>query len=319
MNINFGEFFEDDSWNPSFEEHETFDYEPTMHNEHKRKQPNATQSYPLKKFKYSQMGDRSTQHTFDDEVLEGGNSSQGSYYDQVANVMSTQSRSVGEVDRRYSSVFSFKYFNQMQTEAFDTIYNSSVSHDCQILVIEQMNAVVSSPTGSGKTVLFELAIIRLLRTHTGGTRPKVVYMAPIKALVSIILRILHLLQCQEKTQDWTQKFSTIGLVCKEVTGDSEIVNVEFNFRNVDVILTTPEKWDSMSRKWKDYGMMRLMSQVALMLIDEVHLLNEGRGAVLEAVVSRMKLMRASAEMADRPSAKLRFIAVRLDAQILIVL
>ncbi len=182
-----------------------------------------------------------------------------------------------------------------------------------------MNAVVSSPTGSGKTVLFELAIIRLLRTHTGGTRPKVVYMAPIKALVSIIIHILHSLQCQEKTQDWTQKFSTIGLVCKEVTGDSEIDNVEFNFRNVDVILTTPEKWDSMSRKWKDYGMMQLMSQVALMLIDEVHLLNEGRGAVLEAVVSRMKLMRASAEMADRPSAKLRFIAVRLDAQILIVL
>jgi ATP-dependent DNA helicase HFM1/MER3 len=144
-------------------------------------------------------------------------------------------------------------------------------------------------------------------------------MAPIKALVSIIIHILHSLQCQEKTQDWTQKFSTIGLVCKEVTGDSEIDNVEFNFRNVDVILTTPEKWDSMSRKWKDYGMMQLMSQVALMLIDEVHLLNEGRGAVLEAVVSRMKLMRASAEMADRPSAKLRFIAVRLDAQILIVL
>jgi ATP-dependent DNA helicase HFM1/MER3 len=85
--------------------------------------------------------------------------------------------------------------------------------------------------------------------------------------------------------------------------------MELSLRNVDVILTTPEKWDSMSRKWKDYGMIKLMSQVALMLIDEVHLLNEGRGAVLEALVSRMKLMKQSQEMSDMPSANLRFIAV----------
>ncbi|KAF7715810.1 P-loop containing nucleoside triphosphate hydrolase protein [Penicillium ucsense] len=53
-----------------------------------------------------------------------------------------------------------------------------------------------------------------------------------------------------------------------------------------IIITTPEKWDSITRKWKDH--MRLMQLVKLFLIDEVHILKETRGATLEAVVSRMK-------------------------------
>lgn len=35
-------------------------------------------------------------------------------------------------------------------------------------------------------------------------------------------------------------------------------------------------------------MQQFVSEIELLLIDEVHLLNEERGAVLEAVVSRMK-------------------------------
>ncbi|KAL0477357.1 ATP-dependent DNA helicase Hfm1 [Acrasis kona] len=162
----------------------------------------------------------------------------------------------------------------------------------------QVNTVISSPTGSGKTVLFELAIIRLFSTKKDQEQPKVVYMAPIKAL------------CQEKTEDWTKKFGKVNLTCKELTGDTEsIENIEQSFKNIDIILTTPEKWDSTSRRWKDRGMMGFMSQVSLILIDEVHLLNEERGAVLEAVVSRMKTLKKSEEMADRPSSNLRFIAL----------
>jgi ATP-dependent DNA helicase HFM1/MER3 len=53
-----------------------------------------------------------------------------------------------------------------------------------------------------------------------------------------------------------------------------------------IIVTTPEKWDSITRKWKDYS--RLLQLVKLFLIDEVHILKDTRGATLEAVVSRMK-------------------------------
>lgn len=57
----------------------------------------------------------------------------------------------------------------------------------------------------------------------------------------------------------------------------------------------------MTRKWKDHK--NLMSLIKLVLIDEVHLLNEpSRGATLEVVVSRMKVIK-------NESKELRFIAI----------
>jgi ATP-dependent DNA helicase HFM1/MER3 len=70
-----------------------------------------------------------------------------------------------------------------------------------------------------------------------------------------------------------------------MTGDSENSNfAEINTCNL--IVTTPEKWDSLTRKWK--GHKHMMFLIGLFLMDEVHMLNENRGATLEVVVSRMK-------------------------------
>lgn len=61
-----------------------------------------------------------------------------------------------------------------------------------------------------------------------------------------------------------------------------------------MIITTPEKWDSLTRKWKDNR--KLVRLVKLFLIDEVHLLNEEtRGSTLEAIVIRMKTLQSSLE------------------------
>jgi replicative superfamily II helicase len=47
----------------------------------------------------------------------------------------------------------------------------------------------------------------------------------------------------QKHQDWEQKFtSNFGLRCAEVTGDTSLSNQEM--ANADIILSTPEKWDS---------------------------------------------------------------------------
>lgn len=65
-------------------------------------------------------------------------------------------------------------------------------------------------------------------------------------------------------------------------------------RSAQIILTTPEKWDSATRNWRDN--QAFMRSVSLFLIDEVHLLNDKqRGATLEAVVSRMKVTITSAQ------------------------
>lgn len=46
-----------------------------------------------------------------------------------------------------------------------------------------------------------------------------------------------------------------------------------------------------------------------MLIDEVHLLNDPRGAALEAIVSRIKMLSRNSEMKSSPLALVRFLAV----------
>jgi ATP-dependent DNA helicase HFM1/MER3 len=72
-------------------------------------------------------------------------------------------------------------------------------------------------------------------------------------------------------------------------------------------LTTPEKWDSLTRKWKE--LRASISQIELVLIDEVHLLHEDRGPTLEAVVSRMKTLSTDVSMMGLPIESVRFVAL----------
>ncbi|KAH8435304.1 putative DEAD/DEAH box DNA helicase (Mer3) [Aspergillus melleus] len=168
--------------------------------------------------------------------------------------------SVRELPDNYRSIFHFPVFNAVQSKSFRSVYKTGD------------NIVLAAPTGSGKTVIMELAICRLL-ANLKDERFKVVYQAPTKSL------------CSERFRDWNRKFQTLGLQCAELTGDTDHTQMR-NVQNSQIIITTPEKWDSMTRKWKDHT--RLMQLVKLFLIDEVHILKETRGATLEAVVSRMK-------------------------------
>ena len=48
-------------------------------------------------------------------------------------------------------------------------------------------------------------------------------------------------------------------------------------------MTTPEKWDIVTRKSGERAYTEL---VKLLIIDEIHLLHDGRGPVLEAIIAR---------------------------------
>ncbi|KAF2003593.1 ATP-dependent DNA helicase MER3 [Amniculicola lignicola CBS 123094] len=161
---------------------------------------------------------------------------------------------------RLRTIFPFPTFNAVQSKCFERVFKSDD------------NFVLASPTGSGKTVIMELAICRAMVTIATG-QYKIVYQAPLKAL------------CSERQRDWQKKFGPLGLNCVELTGDSDSMDLK-NVQTANIIVTTPEKWDSITRKWRDHE--RLMRLVKLFLIDEVHILKEDRGASLEAVVSRMK-------------------------------
>ena len=150
----------------------------------------------------------------------------------------------------------FLFFNPMQTQIFHTLYHTST------------NVLLGSPTGSGKTVAAELAMWWAFREKPGT---KVVYIAPMKALV------------RERVQDWRNRLTRqMGLKLVELTGDN--TPDTWTIRDADIIITTPEKWDGVSRSWQTRGYVR---QVSLVIIDEIHLLGGARGPILEIIVSRM--------------------------------
>ncbi|KAL8706297.1 MAG: hypothetical protein Q9201_000616 [Fulgogasparrea decipioides] len=150
----------------------------------------------------------------------------------------------------------FQFFNPMQTQIFHTLYYTSA------------NVLLGSPTGSGKTVAAELAMWWAFREKPGS---KVVYIAPMKALV------------RERVQDWRKRLTKqMGLKLVELTGDN--TPDTRTIRDADIIITTPEKWDGISRSWQTRGYVQ---QVSLVVIDEIHLLGGDRGPILEIIVSRM--------------------------------
>ncbi|KAJ3551777.1 hypothetical protein NM688_g4511 [Phlebia brevispora] len=191
-------------------------------------------------------------------------------------------RSVRFIADMYRSLFKFPAFNAVQSTCYDNVMNTDqnmvVSGENQILLRTQLGTEsYTAPTGSGKTVLFELSIVRMLmQSSTGGRSSKCIYVAPTKAL------------CSEKANDWSSKFQTLGVKCCELTGDT----VHFgksawgDARDASIIVTTAEKWDSLTRNWEDHE--QILGQIQLFLVDEVHILNESRGSTLEVVVSRMK-------------------------------
>ncbi|KII88121.1 hypothetical protein PLICRDRAFT_698570 [Plicaturopsis crispa FD-325 SS-3] len=174
-------------------------------------------------------------------------------------------RPVSELPDIYRGIFNFGVFNAVQSTCFDTVVGSNE------------NLVVSAPTGSGKTVLFELSIVRMLtEASSSGRSVKCVYVAPTKAL------------CTERFRDWTTKFGSLGIKCCELTGDTVTFGKGAwgDAKNSSIIITTGEKWDSLTRNWRENE--HILSQIQLFLVDEVHILNEPRGSTLEVVVARMK-------------------------------
>ena len=69
---------------------------------------------------------------------------------------------------------------------------------------------------------------------------------------------------------------------KNKQGDANLTAAEL--AATQVVVTTPEKWDIVTRKAGDAR--SLTKQVKLVIIDEIHLLHDSRGPVLESIVAR---------------------------------
>ncbi|GAM82649.1 hypothetical protein ANO11243_006310 [Dothideomycetidae sp. 11243] len=159
---------------------------------------------------------------------------------------------------------SSKELNRIQTRCYPAAFQSDG------------NMLICAPTGSGKTNVAMLTMLREIGKHrnpqTGALDLdsfKIIYIAPLKALV------------QEQVGNFGKRLEPYGIRVAELTGDRQLTKQQI--AETQVIVTTPEKWDVITRKATDTSYTNL---VRLICIDEIHLLHDDRGPVLESIVAR---------------------------------
>jgi antiviral helicase SLH1 len=104
----------------------------------------------------------------------------------------------------------------------------------------------------------------------------------------------------EIVQKFEKRLRWLSIKVRELTGDMQMTKSEI--AQTQIIVTTPEKWDVVTRKPTGEGEIASVwypshssylqcvspdtQSLRLLIIDEVHLLNEERGAVIETIVAR---------------------------------
>lgn len=128
------------------------------------------------------------------------------------------------------------------------------------------NLLITTPTGSGKTLIGELAILNnLLRNED----KKALFLVPLKAVAS------------EKYEEFSRKYGQLFNV-KVSTGDYEAIPEEITEANL--IIATYERFDSLLRTRPEW-----LPDIAVIIIDEVHMIGQKeRGSRLESVIIRLK-------------------------------
>ncbi|GJJ07269.1 hypothetical protein Clacol_001469 [Clathrus columnatus] len=188
----------------------------------------------------------------------------------------------------------YKSLNRIQSIVYPTAYGTNE------------NLLICAPTGAGKTDVAMLTVLRVIDQHLSSPNAKhtpsqlstsikkddfkIIYVssrAPMKALAAEIVRKLgkRLAWLSIRVRELTGEYSRVSILCwlfRLVQGDMQMSKQEI--AETQIIVTTPEKWDVVTRKPTGEG--ELASKVKLLIIDEVHLLNEERGAVIETIVAR---------------------------------
>jgi replicative superfamily II helicase len=130
------------------------------------------------------------------------------------------------------------------------------------------NFLICTPSGSGKTLIGELAIIHNIFQKFG----KGIYLVPYKAIAT------------EKHKYFIKNYQQFGVVTALSIGDFN--EDEKVLKDADIIVTTFEKLDSIIRNTSKNESW--ITQIATIVVDEVHVLGDSeRGFKLESLIIRL--------------------------------
>ncbi|KAI8374238.1 Sec63 Brl domain-containing protein [Radiomyces spectabilis] len=170
-------------------------------------------------------------------------------------------RSTLDIPHQYRGLFPFKDFDAVQSACLDSILYSGE------------NLVLSLPMGSRRSTLLDLAIVNVL--HAEYSAPCIIYIAPSK------------LAGTTRAKVWEPKFCPFNVICKHVIEEEE-QDFPSNLPKTIICTTTAGGLDRMMRR--SVNTKERFQSVKLLIIDEIRLIGESEGSILEACICRLKRM-----------------------------
>lgn len=164
-------------------------------------------------------------------------------------------------------VLRYSTFSRVQGYCLESIFNN------------WDNLLINAPTGSGKTHIFEVALLYQYLVYENKEKFKSVLIVPIKSL------------CSEVAATWTRIFSPLRVL--ELNSDfvqdrdEELDSID----QANILIMTPEKFSMIMKRPAE--LEPILAHLRLIIIDEMHILDDcERGPALESAITRLKMIQA---------------------------
>jgi ATP-dependent Lhr-like helicase len=164
---------------------------------------------------------------------------------------------------------------------------TDIQHKAWPVIAASDSALITAPTGSGKTLTaFLWALNQLITKKLQNGATRVIYVSPLKALNNDIQRNLlaPLDELRQVFEASNQPFPQIRVLTR--SGDTPQSERRRMLRQPpEILITTPE---SLNLMLSSMGGRSILGQVAVVILDEIHaLLREKRGTYLITAVDRL--------------------------------